>query len=470
MTNTLKRHHVVIVGSGFGGLFAAKRLKRANVDVTLISKTTYHLFQPLLYQVATGILSEGEIAPATREVLARNRNVKVLVGDVTGIDLSAHTVTSEVVGYTTVTHYDSLIVAAGASTGYFGHDEFATFAPGLKSIDDALELRGRILGAFELAELEQDETLRSEWLTFAVVGAGPTGVEMAGQISELAHRALPKQFRDIDTRTARIVLVDALGMVLGTFGTKLSAGAVTQLQKLGVDVWLEEKVVMANERGLTVEDTSGKQTHIPARTIVWAAGVVGSPLANSLAAQSGAEMDRGNRVKVQPDCSLPGHPEVFVIGDMMSLNDYPGVAQVAMQQGKYVADQIKRSVLGKAPQQPFHYFDKGSMATISRFRAVASIGKLRFGGLLAWLLWLVIHVMYLVGFKNRFTTVLHWAISFLGRGRSQRTTTGQQIFGRNAVQQIGMPGAAAPPAAAPAAETPASNAAEGRSPEPTHQS
>ncbi len=259
---------------------------------------------------------------------------------------------------------------------------------------------------------------------------------MAGQISELARRTLVRDYRNIDTRKTRIVLVDALDDVLGAFGTKLSAGAARQLDRLGVDVWLAEKVVEVDDRGLTVEDKTGTRVRIPARTIVWAAGVQPSSLGRSLAAQSGAETDRAGRVKVLPDCSLPGHPEVFVIGDMMTLNDYPGVAQVAMQQGKYAADQIRRRLNRKPDQKPFHYFDKGSMATISRFRAVASIGPLRFGGFIAWLLWLAVHVMYLVGFKNRVTTVLHWAVSFLGRGRAQRTTTRQQLLGRSAMHHM----------------------------------
>ncbi|MEO9139898.1 MAG: NAD(P)/FAD-dependent oxidoreductase [Jatrophihabitans sp.] len=448
MTSTIsQRHRVVVIGSGFGGLFAAKRLKRANVDVTLISKTTHHLFQPLLYQVATAILSEGEIAPATREVLRRQDNVRTLLGDVSDVDLEARTVTSHAGGNATTTAYDSLIVAAGAHTSYFGNDDFKTYAPGLKSIDDALEVRGRILSAFEFAELEQDEETRKEWQTFVIVGAGATGVEMAGQISEMSHRTLRKDFRSIDPTTSRIVLVDALDNVLGAFGTKLSASAAKQLKKLGVEVWLDEKVVAVDERGITVEDKSGSRTHIPARTVIWAAGVTGSPLANSLAEQSGAEMDRGNRIKVRPDCTLPGHPEVFVAGDMMSLKGYPGVAQVAMQQGKYAADQISRRVKGKAAKGDFKYFDKGSMATISRFKAVANVGKLHFGGFIAWVLWLVIHVLYLVGFKNRVTTVLHWAISFIGRGRAQRATTSQQLVGRNAVNAADLPDDADPAAA-----------------------
>jgi NADH:ubiquinone reductase (H+-translocating) len=436
---------VVVIGSGFGGLFAAKRLKRAGVDVTMISRTTHHLFQPLLYQVATGILSEGEIAPATREVLRRRKYVQVLLGEVTDIDLEAHTVVSTAGGMTTTTPYDSLIVAAGATTSYFGHDEFARSAPGLKSIDDALELRGRILSAFEYAELEQDPKARAEWMTFAIVGAGATGVEMAGQISELSRRTLAKDYRSIDTRKTRIVLVDALDDVLGAFGTKLSAGAAKQLEKLGVEVWLAEKVIAVDERSLTVEDKTGAQVRIPARTIVWAAGVKASTLTKTLGEQTGAEVDRSGRIAVLPDCSLPGHPEVFVIGDMMTLKNYPGVAQVAMQQGKYAADQIRRRINRKPDQKPFAYFDKGSMATISRFKAVANVGSLRFSGFVAWVLWLIVHVMYLVGFKNRVTTVLHWAVSFIGRGRAQRTTTHQQLVGRVAVHEAHIPDLAPPP-------------------------
>ena len=343
----------------------------------------------------------------------------------------------------TTTSYDSVIVAAGATTGYFGHDEFATYAPGLKSIDDALELRSRIFSAFEFAELERAETSREAWQTFVVVGAGATGVEMAGQISELSRRTLKHDFRAIDPTKTRIILVDALDSVLGSFGDRLSHGAAEQLKRLGVEVWLGEMVVDVDSQGITVEDKSGRRTVVPARTVVWAAGVQGSPLANSLAQQSGAEMDKGNRVKVQPDCTLPGHPEAFVIGDMMSLEGCPGVAQVAMQQGRFAARQISRGVQGKARQTEFDYFDKGSMATISRFKAVANVGRLRFGGLLAWLLWLFIHVFYLVGFKNRVTTVLHWAVSFLGRGRSERTSTAQQRVGRNAVHATDIPDDAA---------------------------
>lgn len=469
MTGMARKHHVVVIGSGFGGLFAVKKLKRANVDVTLISRTTHHLFQPLLYQVATGILSEGEIAPSTREILAKQKNVQTLLGDVSKVDLKARTVTSKAGGMTTVTHYDSLIVAAGSTTSYFGNHDFETYAPGLKSIDDALELRGRILTAFEFAEIEQDPRIRQEWQTFVVVGAGATGVEMAGQISELSRRTLRRDFRAIDPTKSKIILVDALDSVLGNFGSRLSAGAAKQLEKLGVDVWLGEKVVAVSDRGITLEDSSGNHTHIATRTVVWAAGVKGSSLANSLAEQSGAEMDRGNRIKIQDDCTLPGFPEVFVAGDMASQKGYPGVAQVAMQQGKYAAEQISRKVDGKSAKGEFHYFDKGNMATISRFKAVANVGPFAFGGFIAWVMWLGVHVLYLIGFKNRITTLFHWAISFVGRGRGQRTTTNQQLVGRNAVAAVGLPDNADPAMAEKDELADERERAEAVQAEPVHQ-
>jgi NADH dehydrogenase len=423
---------VVIIGSGFGGLFAAKALKRADVEVTLIARTTHHLFQPLLYQVATGILSEGEIAPATREVLRRQKNATVLLGEVTGIDLAARTVTSQLLDRTTVTPYDELVVAAGAGQSYFGNDHFARHAPGMKSIDDALELRGRIFGAFELAELATDLEEIDRLLTFVVVGAGPTGVEMAGQITELARRALPGDFRNIDPRTARVVLVDFAPKVLGSFGDRLSDAAAEHLRQIGVEVRLGQKVVDVDRDGITVEDEQGNRALIPSFCKIWAAGVAASPLARQLAEQCGAEVDRAGRIQTRDDLTLPGHPEVFVVGDMASLNGYPGVAQVAIQGARHAAKTIK----GRPPQ-PFVYKDKGSMATVSRFHAVASIKNLRFHGFIAWLLWLAVHIVYIVGFKSRVTTVLHWAVSFLGRGRSERVATEQQILARLALEQVG---------------------------------
>ena len=428
----MARKRVVIIGSGFGGLFAAKALKRADVDVTLIAKTSHHLFQPLLYQVATGILSEGEIAPATREVLRRQKNARVLLGEVTGIDVEARTVTSELLDRATVTEYDELIVAAGAGQSYFGNDQFARHAPGMKSIDDALELRGRIFGAFELAELAQDDAEIDRLLTFTVIGAGPTGVEMAGQISELARRALVGDFRHIDPRTARVVLIDFAPEILGSFGDHLSAKAQRRLKEIGVEVQLGKKVVDVDRDGVTVEDADGTRTLIPSFCKIWAAGVAASPLGRMLAEQTGAELDRAGRVKTLPDTSLPGHPEVFVIGDMAALNGYPGVAQVAIQGARHAARIIK----GKG-RRPFVYKDKGSMATVSRFHAVASVKGFRFSGFVAWLLWLAVHIVYIVGFKSRVTTVLHWAVSFLGRGRSERVATEQQVLARLALEEVG---------------------------------
>jgi NADH dehydrogenase len=431
-----RRHQVVVVGSGFGGLFTTRALKGADVDVTLIAKTTHHLFQPLLYQVATGILSEGEVAPATREILRRQRNARVLLGEVTGFDLAGHTVTSTVLGQQKVTAYDSLVVAAGAGQSYFGNDEFARFAPGMKSIDDALELRGRIFGSFELAELVEDEEQRARLMTFVVVGAGPTGVEMAGQIAELAHRTLRNEFRRIDPARVRVILLDAAPSVLGSFGDRLGAKALKRLDEIGVEVRLGSKVIGVDGGGIEVEDAQGSRARIESICKVWAAGVQASPLGALLAEQSGAGLDRAGRVRVEPDLTLPGHPEVFVLGDMVAM-DLPGVAQVAIQGGRYAARQITSRLAGTPDGRPFEYHDKGSMATISRFSAVASIGPLRLSGFVAWLMWLGLHLVYIIGFKNRLTTLLHWAVSFLGRGRAERTVTQQQIFARQALEQLG---------------------------------
>jgi NADH dehydrogenase len=423
------KHHVVIIGSGFGGLFAAKRLKRADVDITLVSRVSHHTFQPLLYQVATGILSQGEIAPATREILARQRNVQVLLGDVTDIDLSARTVTSEVGPLITVTPYDSLIVAAGARTGYFGNDHFEPFAPGLKSIDDALELRARIFGAFEMAELQQDPAAVQAWLTFVVVGAGPTGVELAGQIEELSRRTLKRDFRTIDPRDARVILVEGGDGVLSTFGPKQSRKAGELLERMGIDVRLQGLVEAVDESGATVKYRDGRTEHIESHCVLWAAGVAASPLGQQLAEQSGVELDRAGRVKVRPDLTLPGYDEVFVVGDMIALDDLPGVAQVAMQGAKFSAKKIRARVEGKPEAERFDYFDKGSMATISRFRAVANVGSLQLRGFLAWLAWLFIHILYLVGFQAKVSTLGHWAVAFIGRSRAERTFTLEQSRG-----------------------------------------
>ncbi len=431
------RHRVVVIGSGFGGLFGTKALRRSDVDVTMIAKTTHHLFQPLLYQVATGILSEGEIAPPTREVLSSQKNVQVLLGEIREIDLERRVVTSTVLGRPTETAYDTLLVAAGAAQSYFGNDHFAEFAPGMKSIDDALELRGRIFGAFEMAELgasRGDDV--DHHLTFVVVGAGPTGVEMAGQIAELSRRTLRKDFRAIQTHTARVLLVDAAPQVLPPFGAKLGAATQKELEKLGVEVLLGAMVTNVDERGIEVKFKDGRTERVNAVTKIWAAGVQANPLAQTLSEQTGAPLDRAGRIAVNPDLTLPGHPEVFVVGDMIALDNLPGVAQVAIQGAKYAAKEIDGRLKGKAPQPAFKYFDKGSMAIISRFKAVAMIGRLRFTGVIAWLMWLALHLIYITGFKSRLTALLHWAVSFLGRGRSERTTTEQQIFARSALARL----------------------------------
>jgi len=433
-----RRHRVVIIGSGFGGLNAAKKLGRADVDIKLIARTTHHLFQPLLYQVATGIISEGEIAPATRVVLRRQRNVQVLLGDVTHIDLAGRFVASELLGHTYETPYDSLIVAAGAGQSYFGNDHFAEFAPGMKSIDDALELRGRILSAFEAAERSNDPERRAKLLTFTVVGAGPTGVEMAGQIAELADYTLKGAFRHIDSTRARVILLDAAPAVLPPFGEKLGQRAAARLQKMGVEIQLGAMVTDVDRDGITVKDSDGAIRRIGSACKVWSAGVSASGLGADLADQSSVELDRAGRVKVLPDLSIPGHSNVFVIGDMAAVDGVPGVAQGAIQGAKYVANTIKGELVGASParREPFQYFDKGSMATVSRFSAVAKIGPLEFSGLFAWFAWLVLHLVYLVGFKTKVSTLLSWTVTFLSTRRGQLTITEQQAFARTRLEQL----------------------------------
>jgi len=433
------RPRVLIIGSGFGGLFAARALRKDDVDVTVLARTSHHLFQPLLYQVATGILSPGEIAPATREVLARQRNARVILGEVTHIDLDQRRVTANTLGIDHDYEYDHLIVAAGAQQSWFGHDEFAVHAPGMKSVDDALELRGRIYGAFELAELAAargDTDLLPRLLTFVVVGAGPTGVEMAGQLAELSHRTLRRDFRHIDPREARIILLDAAPTLLGTFDPSLQERSRVALEKRGIEVRLGAKVVDVDAAGIELEDEQGRRSRLEASTKVWAAGVAASPLARQLAEQVGVEVDRQGRIPVQPDLTLPGHPEVFVVGDMMALDNLPGVAQVAIQGARHAVDQIRRRIAGEPAGQPFRYRDKGNMATISRFRAIAEIKRLKVTGFPAWLLWLGVHLVYIIGFKSRVTTLLHWAVSFVGRGRAERVVTEQQVFARLALEQV----------------------------------
>lgn len=428
----MSRHRVVIIGSGFGGLTAAKALKRVpegtQVDITLISKTTTHLFQPLLYQVATGILSEGDIAPTTRLILRKQKNVRVLWGDVSAIDLTARTVTSHLMGMDTVTPYDSLIVAAGAQQSYFGHDEYAAFAPGMKSVDDALELRGRILGAFEAAEVATDPAERRRRLTFVVVGAGPTGVELAGA------------FRTITPSECRVILLDAAPAVLPPMGPKLGLKAQRRLQKMDVEVQLNAMVTAVDYMGITVKETDGAERRIECACKVWAAGVQASALGAMIAEQSdGTETDRAGRVIVEPDLTVKGHPYVFVVGDLMSVPGVPGMAQGAIQGAKYAAGIIKQAVKGQdnpAERKPFRYVNKGSMALISRYSAVAQVGRVEFAGFIAWLAWLLLHLYYLIGHRNRLAAMFAWGISFLGRTRGQMAITSQMIYARPVVEWL----------------------------------
>ena len=436
---TSRRHRVVIVGAGFGGLFAAKALRRADVDVTVIDRTNHHLFQPLLYQLATGILAEGDIAPPTRDILRRQRNASVMLGEVEEIDLDARRITVNTVGQHSEVPYDSVILAAGAQQSYFGHPEFARHAPGMKTIDDALELRGRIFGAFEMAEREPDPQLQSMWLTFVVVGAGATGVELTGQIVELARGSLRRNFRRIDPAESRIVLLDTDTTILHPFPESLQRRTVRQLERMGVEIHLGAMVTGIDERGVDTNAEDPRLRRIEAATKIWAAGVEASALGRMVAEAAGARIDRAGRVHVRPDCAVPGRPEVFVVGDLMSLDGLPGVAQVAIQSGRHAAGTIIRRLNGDAGERPFRYRDKGSMATVSRFHAIASVGPLRMSGFLAWLLWLVIHLVALTGFKNRIAVLFNWTIAFVGRGRPQRAITTQQVFAR----QVGEEQAAA---------------------------
>jgi NADH dehydrogenase len=420
-----RRHHVVIIGAGFGGLFAAKALRRVPVRVTLIDRTNHHLFQPLLYQVATGILSEGQIAPAIRDVFRNYASMRVVLGEVERIDAEARQVIVTELDHQVTIGYDSLIVAGGAVTSYFGHDDFRDTASGMKSLDDALYLRGQIFGAFERAEAEDDAERRQALMTFVVVGGGPTGVEMAGQLKELSRRALRRNYRRVDPASTRVVLVEGGDGLVTSMGGRLSRMTQRDLTAQGVEVHLGATVTGMDGASVQITQSDGSTQTIAAATKIWAAGTRASPLGAQLAAATTVPLDRSGRVRVNPDCSLPGHPEIFVVGDMMALDDLPGVAEVAMQSGAHAAHTIRRRLKGNDVVRPFHYRDLGTLAAISRFRAVAKIGPLRIGGFIGWLLWLVVHVTFLTGFKNRFGALTRWVISFVGRGRYERALTGR---------------------------------------------
>ncbi len=433
MRTTDRRSRAVVVGGGFGGLEAVKALSRTDVDVTLIDRHNYHLFQPLSYQVATGSLSPGEIAAPLRQIFRRKRRVTVLMGEVSGFDLDRREVAVDPVLAGTSPRripYDTLLVAGGSSYSYYGHEEWRSLALEVKSLDSAVRVRGRILQAFEAAELESEPKAQASWLTFVVVGGGPTGVEMAGQIAELARDTLHDEFRHSDPRAVRVLLVEMADRVLTTFPPSLSRRAARSLEQLGVTPLLSHTVVDVKPRSVRVQAGDGTASTIATHTVVWVAGVHASPLARTLGEASGADVDRAGRVLVEPDLSLPGHPDVLAFGDMVRLRDattgeprvLPGLAPVAMQQGRYAGHLIAARLAGR-PTRPFRYRDKGALATIGRARAVADIRGLPLSGFPAWLIWLFVHLFYLIGFENRVLVMMRWSYSFFTRGRGTRLIT-----------------------------------------------
>jgi NADH:ubiquinone reductase (H+-translocating) len=424
---------VVVVGGGFGGTRAVQRLRRAAVEVTLIDRRNFHLFQPLTYQVATGALSPGEVAYPLRAMFKSAPNVRVLLAEVTGFDLAAREVLlAPVAGVDAPPSvaYDTLIVASGSSYAYFGHDEWRDVAAEVKSLESALTVRSRLLAAFERAEVETDADARSAQMTFVVVGGGPTGVEMAGQIGELARDTLPRDFRAIDSRTARILLVEATDRLLTAFPPSLSAKAARSLEELGVTPTLNRTVVGIDAESVTLQAPDGSTERVATHTVIWAAGVSASGLAAELGAQAGAETDRAGRLTVEADLTLAGHPEVLALGDMVRVRDpggdvvtLPGVAPVAIQQGHYAAGLVADRLRGRSTP-PFHYRDKGNVATIGRARAVAVLRFVRLSGAAAWLVWLLVHLWYLIGFQNRVLVLIRWSFSFVTHGRGARLITG----------------------------------------------
>lgn len=405
------RPHVMILGGGFAGLEAAKQLRRAPVDVTLIDRCNHHLFQPLLYQVAAAGLSATDIAAPIRQILRQQKNATVLLAEADSIDTNARRVRLH--DHAAI-DYDYLIVATGVTHSYFGHDEWARHAPGLKTLEEALEIRGRILSAFEHAEMEHDPAARRAWLTFAVIGGGPTGAELAGALAEIARHTLTRDFRRFDPGEARIVLVEGADQVLSGYPADLSAKAKSQLERLGVEVRISAPVTALDETGIWLGED-----YLEARTILWAAGVRATPIIETL----GTPLDTAGRVPVNPDLTLPQHPEVFVVGDLATIiqdgEPVPGVAPAAIQQGRHTARNIRRAIQGREPL-PFRYVDRGSMATLGRKAAVAVIGRLHLSGFVAWLAWLFVHIFFLIGFRNRFVVLFEWAWSYFTYQRNAR--------------------------------------------------
>jgi NADH dehydrogenase len=421
-------HQVVIIGGGFGGLFAARALRRAPVEVIVVDQTGHHLFQPLLYQCATGILSEGQIAVPLRHVLRRYRNVGIGLAEVVDIDVENRRVVGRRIGGAEATvPYDTLIVAAGMQQSYFGHDEYAQWAPGMKTLSDALNIRRRVFSAFEMASSATDPVEQQRWLTFALVGAGPTGVELAGQIRELASLTLRREFKAIDPNAARVLLFDGGDEPLAAFGPKLAGKAGATLQKLGVELHMHARVTGVDATGLVVQDESGAEARYDAGTVMWTAGVQAPPLAAKIAAATGATQDRAGRIEVTPTLTIPGHPNIYVVGDMMALNKLPGVAEVAMQGGLYAGRRVKYQLTGRGAKGDFKYRDLGSAAYISRGHAVISMRKLQSDGLFGWVGWLFIHIAFLTGFRNRFGAILTWFLAFSRETRRERAFTSHVI-------------------------------------------
>jgi NADH:quinone reductase (non-electrogenic) len=419
-----EQHRIVIVGGGFGGLHAALALKRAAAQVTLVDRRNYHLFQPLLYQVATGGLSPANIAAPLRAVLRKQRNCDIVLDEVLGFDVPNRRVRLRNGGL----DYDTLIVAAGSRTSYFGHNDWERLAPGLKSVEDATGIRRRILLAFEAADRESDPERRRQWLTFVLIGGGPTGVELAGALGEISRHSLRHDFRHIDPAESSVVIIEAEPRILGTFPEDLSAKATKALQRIGVTVRTQTRVTEIHADRVVLSTPTGTET-LETRTVLWSAGVRASELATSLANATGCEADRGGRILVEPDFSIPGHPDVFVIGDMACYKHagdrpLPGVAPVAIQEGKYVAKLIRRRLAGKTAK-PFRYWDYGNLATIGRSAAVAQFGRLKFSGFIAWMLWLFVHLMKLVQFQNRVLVFVQWAWNYLTFNRAARLITGE---------------------------------------------
>jgi NADH dehydrogenase len=422
------RRQVVIIGGGFAGLFAARALHRAPVQVTLIDRTEHHLFQPLLYQCATGILSEGKIAAPLRHILRKNRNVEFVLAEVTGIDAERRQLlATRPGGQTAEFGYDYLIVAAGMEQSYFGHNEFAQYAPGMKTVADAMLIRRRVFGAFEMAESATDPAERKRWLTFALVGAGPTGVELAGQIREVATKTLRAEYRHINPEDARVLLFDGGAEPLAPFGPKLSAKAAATLDKLGVEQHMHSIVTQIDGTGLSVRAQDGTETRYDAGTVLWTAGVTAPPVAAAIAHATGAKQDRGGRIEVGPDLSIPGHPEIMVTGDVMNLNKLPGVAEVAMQTGLYAARRIRHQLRGEVYKKPFRYYDLGSAAYLSRGRAVVSAGRMQFAGFPGWVVWLFIHIAFMTGYRNRVGAVMGWWFAFSRDLRRERSFMTRQV-------------------------------------------